>query len=118
MTSVRPHVLKAEFFGVKWTEVEHAALKEITAKCVDECTLRDGMFKEKLSHVISEDPRNRIEERTWRKKLVVDFYFKRWNNLRNEKERKAESPEKKKPRIGCPSCKSTNLCCNDCRFQV
>jgi len=117
MTSVRPHVLKAEFLGVKWMEVEHTVLREIAARCVNECTLQDGTFKEKLIHSVSEDPKNRIEERTWRKKLVVDFFFKRWNNFRNEKERKAESP-KRKHRIGCPSCKSTNLCCNDCQFQV
>ena len=44
-------------------EVEHAALREITAKCVDECITRDATFNEKINRIVSDDSRNRIEER-------------------------------------------------------
>jgi hypothetical protein len=68
----------------------------------------------------STDPK----ERDWLLDLLDTWFFKQWNNKKNQDMKKAFSPAKKRPADDCPSCSHElqlvciNPDCTECIFNV
>jgi len=99
----------------------HAVLKAAVERCTS-----DGPVSIRFANIRSTDPYLQRKEREWLIDLLDTWFFKQWNNKKNQDLKKAQSPAKKHHAEDCAACSHplqlqlvcVNPDCTDCILNV
>jgi len=112
-----------KYAGVSsWTALNTDDSHEVLKASVERCA-SNGPLRNRFANIRSTHPHWRERERQWLIDLLDTWFFKQWNNKKNQDLKKMQSPAKKRRAEDCPSCSHplqlvcVNPDCTDCVFS-